>query len=207
VDDGDRNSSVSTISSLKSGSIAEDIAEFVSKVKELKATFRAEGKLKDGLNASRSAWSNHDEYEGDKRYTPPEGPSTYTYLHGPLCNALKKRLNTIVENHPYYRVGNNLNVDVAIFDLRTEKAIAIFEVKTSASMSEQLYTAFGQLAFYKHAHGTPATKLYLVLPENERKNILAKNFFKDAAIELIFGAHDQFLTTGRKPLQSVISIT
>lgn len=77
---------------------------------------------------------------------------------------LHRKLDQLFEAHPEIEVRKNCNVDLALVDRSTGKAKAIFEVKTSGALSAQLYTAFGQLAYYQHRFGNAATKLYLVLP-------------------------------------------
>jgi hypothetical protein len=43
-------------------------------------------------------------------------------------------------------------------------ARAIFEVKTSCSLSEQIYKGIGQLVSYKYFFGNSKTELFLVIP-------------------------------------------
>ena len=73
-----------------------------------------------------------------------------------------------------------------------DKASAIFEVKTSHSLSEQLYKGIGQLLSYKHRFGNAETKLFLVVPFiniNKTKLIL---LLEDLGIYLIESKESEF---------------
>ncbi|POP76460.1 hypothetical protein [Pseudomonas syringae] len=182
-----------SVTSTASPSIADDIGEFVREVKRLKEQVKAEAQSDPAVDVSQDLeektdreWRNNDEYEGDKSATTNPGTRDYTYLHGPLSNALRRKLNLFVSDHPDIEVGNH-QVDVALVDRASGKAKAIFEVKTSTSMSAQLYSGFGQLAYYKHLFGTAETKLYLVLPESTSSDFTAGEFFAKANIHVIFG--------------------
>lgn len=136
-------------------------------------TEQRKAELEEGVESSDSdlddegepgeKWRAQEEFEGSKFYTPSQDACEYQYLHGPLCNALHRRLDELVQGHPKLKVGKH-RVDLALVDQASKRAKAIFEVKTSASMSGQLFTAFGQLAYYKHRFGNAKTKLILVLP-------------------------------------------
>ncbi len=128
----------------------------------------------------------------------------YQYLHGPLCNPLHRRLDELVQGHPKLKVGKH-RVDLALVDQATDKAKAIFEVKTSASMSAQLFTAFGQLAYYKHRFGNAKTKLFLVLPTSTASDFEAAEFFAQANIQVLFGEAGEFESSEGESLEEVLS--
>ncbi|SDQ91625.1 hypothetical protein SAMN05216487_4633 [Pseudomonas sp. UC 17F4] len=212
VDDDGRATDVIAVSSTNSPSIANDIAEFLFKVKRLKEQRKAE--LEEDAEDSDSAiddedesgakWRAQEEFEGSKSYTPSQDTCEYQYLHGPLCNALHRRLDELVEGHPKLKVGKH-RVDLALVDQASEKAKAIFEVKTSASMSAQLYTAFGQLAYYKHRFGNANTKLFLVLPASTASDFAAAEFFAQANIQVLFGEAGVFENSKGERLEEVLS--
>ncbi|KTT42509.1 hypothetical protein RSA46_21190 [Pseudomonas oryzihabitans] len=198
---------------MDSPSIANDIAEFIFRVKALKDQRKAY--LEDvedsgvalgyeDVSESDMKWREREEFEGRKTYTPSQGKHDYQYLHGPLCNALHRKLDDIVKGHPNLQVGKH-RVDLALVDKSTGKATAIFEVKTSGSMSAQLYTAFGQFAYYQHRFGTSATKLFLVLPASTASDFSASEFFAHANIQVFFGEKGIFENSNGKNLEQVLS--
>ncbi|MDH4430202.1 MULTISPECIES: hypothetical protein [Pseudomonas] len=212
VDDDGRSADVIAVSSTNSPSIANDIAEFLFKVKELKDQRKAELEDEaedsdvalDGDDESGANWRGQEEFEGSKSYTPSGAPCEYQYLHGPLCNALHRKLDELIDGHPELRVGKH-RVDLALVDRATDKARVIFEVKTSASMSTQLYTAVGQLAYYRHCFGNADTKLILVLPASTASDFAAAEFFDDANIQVLFGEAGVFENSKGESLEKVLS--
>lgn len=153
---------------------------------------------------SGANWRGQEEFEGSKSYTPSGAPCEYQYLHGPLCNALHRKLDELIDGHPELRVGKH-RVDLALVDRATDKARVIFEVKTSASMSTQLYTAVGQLAYYRHCFGNADTKLILVLPASTASDFAAAEFFDDANIQVLFGEAGVFENSKGESLEKVLS--
>lgn len=212
VDDNGRSAEVIAVSSASSPSIANDIAEFLFKVKQLKEQRKAE--LGDDVDDSTEAadeedesdakWREQEEFEGSKSYIPNQGKCEYQYLHGPLCNALHRKLDELVEGHAELWVGKH-RVDLALVDRASDKAKAIFEVKTSGSMSAQLYTAFGQLAYYQHRFGNADTKLFLVLPANAASDFAAAEFFTQANIQVLFGEGGVFESADGSRLEVMLS--
>jgi len=81
----------------------------------------------------------------------------------------------------------------------------IFEVKTSASMSTQLYTAFGQLAYYRHCFGSADTKLILVLPASTASDFAAAEFFAQSSIQVLFGEAGDFEGIEGESLEELLS--
>ncbi|WP_248487907.1 hypothetical protein [Pseudomonas sp. CYM-20-01] len=211
VDDDGRPADVIAVSSTNSPSIANDIAEFLFKVKQLKEQRKAE--LEDDAEGSSEAlddedesdakWRGREEFEGTKSYTRSQDTCEYQYLHGPLCNALHRKLDELVEGHSELKVGKH-QVDLALVDKATDKAKVIFEVKTSDSMSAQLYTAFGQLAYYRHRFGSAETKLFLVLPASIASDFAAAEFFAQANIQVLFGEAGIFENSEGESLKEVL---
>ncbi len=157
--DGDKESRMIGVASLGSISMADEIAQFVAAVSEMKTQFKAgEPFTEETPKKYSSAWCDSAEYEGRKTSSGSLAPKDYEYLHGPLCNSLRRNLKNIVSDTPELIVLSNQNVDVALVDAKSGKALVIFEVKTSASLSAQLYSAVGQLAYYKYKHGGADTE-------------------------------------------------
>ncbi|WP_432219504.1 hypothetical protein ACREYJ_12555 [Pseudomonas kribbensis] len=214
MDDDGRPAEVITVTSIDSSTIADDISEFVFEVKRLKEHLKAN--IPDVLDAGappdhddelEAGWRDKEEFEGDKSYTPGTGKRDYSYLHGPLCNALQRKLAELVEGHSELEVLKNRNIDLALVDRGTGKAKAIFEVKTSASLSTQLYSAFGQLAYYHHRFGIAATKLFLVLPESTVSEFTANEFFARANVQVLFGEAGVYKGIDGSSLEDVLSST
>ncbi|MBV7527265.1 hypothetical protein KW834_22910 [Pseudomonas sp. PDM29] len=216
-DDEGRDATAIVITSMDSSAIGSEIAEFVFKVIEFKAWLKnsaengqeLETEIKPSADDdSPSQWNGADEFEGKKQFTPKGNEITYTYKHGPLCNLLKRRLSEILDGHAGFEVGKNKQIDIGIIDKVTNKPVAVFEVKTSASLSEQLYSAYGQLAYYKHRYGTQETKQFLVLPIELRNLFKNSEFFHSAGIQILFSSNEQIYTAEGAILDATVeSIT
>lgn len=216
VEDDGRNADVIAVSSTNSPSIANDIAEFLFKVKRLKEQRKAElGDYAENPDPapydedeveveSSSRWREQEEFEGSKSYVPGQDKCEYQYLHGPLCNALHRKLDELVKGNSELKVGKH-RVDLALVSRATEKAKVIFEVKTSSAMSAQLYAGFGQLAYYRHRFGDVDTKLILVLPASTASDFAAADFFKQANIQVLFGEGGLFENSDGESLEEVLS--
>ncbi|CUI73905.1 hypothetical protein [Achromobacter kerstersii] len=206
VEDADKEASLISVASLESNSLANDIAEFVSAVTEMKTQFKSgESVSAIGAGAQSSSWRDGAEFEGEKSSGKSAPPKNYEYLHGPLCNALRRQLKRLVEGFPAVEVLSNRNIDVAVVAKNSCIATAIFEVKTSASLSGQLYTAHGQLAYYKRKYGDATTALFLVLPKEAQGQMNSLDFFKDAGIEVIYGDKEAFIATSGRDFSEVVA--
>lgn len=204
VTDGDSESSLISITSLESNSLANDIAEFVFAVLEMKTQFKS-GESTTTNRVRCSNWRDGAEFEGVKTSGKLSQPKDYEYLHGPLCNALRRQLKHFVKLLPSVDVLSNVNIDVAIVDTTSDIAIAIFEVKTSASLSGQLYAAHGQLAYYKHIYGKATTALFLVLPGAAEGQMNSLDFFHSSGIEVIYGEKETFIPSSGKTFSEVVT--
>ncbi|HOV58762.1 MAG TPA: hypothetical protein PLN91_12870 [Rhodanobacteraceae bacterium] len=206
VRDGDRDSSMIGVASLGSPSMADDIAEFVAAVSEMKTQFKAgESASAELPERTKAAWRDTREYEGKKKSSGVTDPRDYDYLHGPLCNALRRQLKRHVSGNKEVIVLSNQNVDVALVNAVSGKALAIFEVKTSASLSSQLYSAIGQLAYYKHRYGTSETATYLVLPKESINELKCEEFLTSIGIGVISGEKESFKSEGSGSLKELVS--
>ncbi len=205
VRDGDKDASMIGVASLGSPSMSDQIAEFVAAVSDMKSQFKAGEVVREiAPGKSMPAWRDSDEYEGSKKAAASE-PKDYEYLHGPLCNSLKRSLKKLVSEVAGVTVLSNRNVDVALVDTESGTALAIFEVKTSASLSAQLYSAVGQLAYYKHRYGGKDTKTYLVLPSETQSEMQCKEFLAGVDVGLIFGMSDSFRPDGFASLRELVN--
>ena len=200
VNDGNRQAQIIPIVSFDSPSICNDLGEFVRSVIELKQLHK-QGALV-GSTQQPSPWNDHDEFEGTKQTTISSSVD-YEYLHGPLCNSLARHLRGLVSaHHVNFEIRKNRNVDVAIVTKNEQKARLIFEVKTSAALSPQIYSAIGQLAFYKHAYGDEKCDVAIALPKALRNEAVPlKDFLKAIEIHLIFGDAEGFVDMDSQPLK------
>jgi hypothetical protein len=56
-----------------------------------------------------------------------------------------------------------------------------------------LYSAYGQLAYYKHSYGGVKTALFLVLPKETEGQLNCLDFLQGAGIEVIYGEKERFI--------------
>ena len=159
AEDGPIMSKFIPVAALSSPNISAQIASFISKLQVLKESYK--NKPIDIIN--EDVWNDSDEYEGRIKGKTRD-VKNYEYLHGPICNKLKEYLTNTINLKSEYNVRRNKNIDVAI--IKNNKAKAIFEVKTSTSISEQITKGIGQLFYYRHKYGDAKTNLYLIIPKD-----------------------------------------
>lgn len=199
VRDDKKYASVIPVASVSSPTMVDDISQFVQAVIELKENLKTTG---GGDTTSTTTWSEWEEFEGEKNFGGGGAIDSYEYIHGPLCNSLNIWLRKW-NNDKSFEIKKNKNVDAAI--VFQKKAVAIFEVKTSASLSEQLYTAVGQLFYYKQVYGNDNCALYLVLPGSAvNQGFEAESFFSKIGIDVIVKKGAAFKTIDGKPLSKVL---
>jgi hypothetical protein len=155
------------VAALDSPTFIRDLEEFVQQAIALKENFNtAAPATGNGASAgtdnaeNRWPWHDSEEFEGIKT-VDARGAVSYEYLHGPLCNRLSVTLEAWAKQR--YLVRRTQNIDTAIVGA-DGFAKVIFEVKTSGSLSDQLYKAIGQLFHYRWKRGDEDTILCLVLP-------------------------------------------
>lgn len=164
---GKRERKVLPVVALDSPTFVDDLEAFVQRVVSVKDHF------KTGVDTASTAvlvqtessvdlwpWNDSAEFEGIKSLDA-RAPVSYEYLHGPLCNRLSTALREWARQR--FDVRSTKNIDSAVVG-KSGIARAIFEVKTSSSLSEQLYKAVGQLLHYQWKRGDEDTLLCLVLP-------------------------------------------
>jgi hypothetical protein len=195
IDDMGKPANVIPVCSLASPTIANDIATFVAVVQELKQLHKggeepSETVVSGTLPSSTHSWGAGTEFEG-KKNAGGGLKSEYEYLHGPLCNQLMVFLGKVTASNLSVFVTKNTNVDAAIVDKISQAANAIFEVKTSALPSAQVYSAVGQMQYYKYRYGHSKTKLYLVLPLS-CKSTETQDFIESLGIAVVYGESGTF---------------
>lgn len=199
VNDVDKRTSIIPIAALTSPDISNQIANFVLSVNDLKEKYKSS---EDGGTSSiGSGWNNSLEFEGKKTKSSIKTETEYEYLHGPICNDLQRYLERITAKRKYL-VAKNKNIDMAI--IVKNKACAIFEVKTSYSLSEQLYKGIGQLVSYKHFFGNSETELFLVVPfaKNHQNELSA--LMDDLGIHLVESKKNGFFLLNGKELNEFL---
>ena len=200
--DGDRVSQVIPVAALDSKSLESDLGEFVRSVVTLKSQY------KEGTNRAAdkgTAWKEGKEFEGKKHRSTTGETVTYDYLHGPLCNSLQTTLQKLVQGNRRFKVRRNGNVDAAVVDVKRDVARITFEVKTSSILSEQLYSAIGQLFYYRHKYGDANSHLFLVLPsECIGSNFISQGLFKRLGIAIIVRKKERFETFEGRPLAELV---
>ena len=160
--DVDRKTQVIPVAALEDRNLANDIGEFVNAVLALHSSLGSDA---GQGNEAETSWKEGTEFEGKKSKINEAGTSVYDYEHGPICNSLRDLLKSLLAGQSRYVVRRNKNVDIAIVDTTGDVAVAIFEIKTSSSLSTQLYKAVGQLMYYRQRYGIPVTGMFLVLPK------------------------------------------
>lgn len=200
VDDNKQRERVIPVAALSSKTLHEEMALFVTHVLQLKETYKSSPDIIE----QEYGWHDNDEIEGNIAIKKAAKQIEYEYLHGPLCNALRKYLKEAVKEKTDSVVFSNRQVDVALVNTHTNKAVAIFEVKTSYSFSQQLFKAIGQLQYYREIYGTPKTQLYLILPDgyfNELKDVTT--ILTNVGIHVFKKSQDGFVNLSKNSLKNV----
>ncbi|MFM0239879.1 hypothetical protein [Paraburkholderia phytofirmans] len=187
---GKQEEKVLPVVSLDSPTFIDDIETFVLRALAIKEHFKSAGVKDRGVPpvdvdriAEKWPWNDNSEFEGVK--TLDVRPSvSYEYSHGPLCNRLSKTLRGWATER--FHVRGTQNIDTAIVG-SDGLAKVIFEVKTSGSLSEQLYKAIGQLFHYRSKRGDDGTILCLVLPGEVKPDAKHANvFFETLGIHVFY---------------------
>lgn len=199
VNDADKTAPIIPIAALTSPNIANQIANFVISVNDLKERYKKSGNGE--VVITYPAWNNGFEYEGKKTKISTESETEYEYLHGPMCNGLQRQLEQLISKRRL-TVAKNKNIDVAIIE--KDKAIAIFEVKTSCSLSEQLYKGIGQLVSYKHYYGTSEAELFLVVPTVKKNKKELSILMDELGIHLVEDKKDGFVLSNGNELNEFL---
>ncbi|MCG6400142.1 hypothetical protein [Vibrio fluvialis] len=188
IEDSGQAATVIPVCSLSSESMAEDIASFAKAVISLKESLKNTNV--ENVQAQPPKWGLGAEFEGSKSSPGTQGVE-YDYKHGPLCNQLMQYLASNSCSHDYL-IRKNIHVDVALVDPADDIAKVIFEVKTASLPSNQIYTAIGQLAYYKFKYGDEGTSLYVVLPFCG-KSKESEALLSSLGIDVIYKQRDRFI--------------
>lgn len=198
-DDAGRSAALIPVVSMDSPTFADDIATFVRAVVNLKTRFKAGVSAPSELTGDSADWSRGKEFEGRKVFTRSASTSEYEYLHGPICNRLEDCLRQVIG--PDQEFGRNSHIDAAIVEKASKLARCIFEVKTAALPSQQIYTAVGQLFYYRHLYGRPTeTKLLLVLPDLAR-SMSTEKFVEPLGVSVVYEIGRTFLMSSGQALE------
>lgn len=164
---GKRLRKVLPVVALDSPTFVDDLEDFIQRVISVRNYFRMDVDAANATGLTRTAnpsdmwpWNDSAEFEGTKSLDA-RAPVSYEYLHGPLCNRFSAALRAWARER--FDVRSTKNIDSALVG-KGGIARAIFEVKTSGSLSDQLYKAVGQLQHYRWKRGDENTLLGVVLP-------------------------------------------
>ncbi|GEM_PF-5889140 len=149
---------VALVGKLKSPLFVKELSFFVHHVYEVKNILKGKTQGLDGFEFK-------PEFHGKYTYNLPD-TVTVQSNHGLVVNELTKRLKA--KGHS---VGNDLKMDIFIFNKRNEKITHLLEVKTKLS-TQNLYGAIGQLQYYG-----------LDLPKNHKKIFVAPKGIEKEIVE------------------------
>jgi hypothetical protein len=174
--DGNARAQVIPVAALDSPTLADDVADFVRAVVALKSDYRhGEG------SAVQTGWR-----ENEAGYSVAEigaNIDSHDDLHGPLCSTLEARLLALTHMSARHKVCRNSEIDVALVDARTNRACAIFEVRTTLTRGAALHAAVGRLLCHRHIYGNVGTLLFIALaPDAITQALVFKEFFKTLRI-------------------------
>ena len=207
IDDKGKLRQIIPVCSLSSPTIFDDIADFTTAVQELKKIYKDKSykiisPKKINKDSPKSAWRDINEFEGMKS-SGDKSSAEYQYMHGPLCNQLKISLEKFLGKNKNFIVRKNKHIDAAIVARKTKIAHSIFEVKTASLPSSQIYTAVGQLLYYRTRYGDRNTHLYLVLP-SDGKSSATEKFIEELGMQVIYGESGKFkLPNGKEYIVNV----
>jgi hypothetical protein len=202
VDDSGKATVMIPVVAISSATFADDLGAFVVAVAKLKELHKqnpvAEPSDFSGNNAD---WSKGREYEGIKSAEQSQKSISYEYLHGPICNRLEDQLNACTVNGRL-KFGRNDHVDAALVDPMNVAAF-LFEVKTAALPSNQIYSAVGQLYYYRHLYGCSSSRMFVVLPELCRSS-QTEQFLAELGMGVLYECSDGFIDSSGKALEDIV---
>jgi hypothetical protein len=199
VEDGGACIKVIPVVSLDSETFSEDIVTFVQSV--LKMKIRYKESKRPNTKSGQSIWYQGKEYEGKKQPSGNGAHSEYEYLHGPICNRLDSHIRSLLDKNHSCR--KNSNIDLAVVNNGTEIAEIIFEVKTAALPSSQIYSAIGQLFYYRLKYGNKKSRLCVVLPDRDKSKV-TQELLDSVGITLVYEHNKGFvLANGTQLLEFV----
>ena len=200
VEDDKKENEIIPIAALSFPSISEQLSNFVYQVKILKNNYK-ENNIPQFEKLNKK-WTDFEEYEGRISKSNKSRKTEYEYLHGPICNQLTNYLKQELNNFHNFEVKSNKHVDAAL--LSGDKAKAIFEVKTSFSLSEQIYKAIGQLYSYRIMYNSPQSHLFLIVPNIDECDELITEILNPLDIHIFYQEKDEFKNQNGEILSNFI---
>jgi hypothetical protein len=203
VQDCDREAKVIPVAALDSETLADYLAEFIQTVIDLKTIHKSGD---EPSSDTTLGWHSGEEFEGLKRPTKSGAAEAYEYTHGPLCNGLFRCLKSLLASRRDLAALKNWNIDAAVVHRPTQRARIIFEVKTTAELGGQIYSAIGQRLSYRHFHGSDECTIALVVPrqcEKDAKNLSA--FLESLHIHVIVGDGSTYTTLAGQSLRDFVT--
>ena len=203
VEDDKKESDIIPIAALSYPSVGDQLANFVNQVKILKQNHK-ENRVFEYENVNKK-WIEFAEYEGRISKNNKSRKIEYEYLHGPICNLLIDYLKQQSHNFHDFEVKSNKHVDAAL--ISRDKAKAIFEVKTSDNLSEQIYKAIGQLFSYRIIYNSPESQLFLIVPKLDKNDKLITKILEPLGIHIFYQENDEFKNQNDEILSNFIKQT
>lgn len=196
--DGNARAQVIPVAALDSPTLADDLADFVRAVVALKSDYRhGEG------SAVQTGWRENE--AGHTAAEPCVKGDSHGDLHGPLCSTLEARLLALTHMSARHKVCRNSEIDAALVDARTNRACAIFEVRTTLTRGAALHATVGRLLCHRHLYGNDDTLLFIALASEEiRQIIVFKEFFKILRVVAVVRNGHDFRTPDGTPLAQLI---
>lgn len=202
VNDGGKTTELIPVVAISSATFADDLGAFVVAVAKLKEAHKKNpGAEPSNFSGNNADWSKGREYEGTKSVDRLQKSINYEYLHGPICNRLEDHLNACTVNGQL-KFGRNDHVDAALVD-PMKVAAFLFEVKTSALPSNQIYSAVGQLYYYRHLYGCSSSRMFVVLPESS-KSSQTEQFLSELGMGVLYECSDGFIDSSGKALEEIV---
>jgi len=182
--DGDACAQVIPVAAIDSATLGDDLADFVRAVVALKSDYRhGEG------GAVQTGWR---ENESGRATAPADARDD---LHGPLCSTLEARLLALTHMSAQYKVCRNSEIDAALVDARTNRARAIFDVRTTLTFGATLHTAVGRLLCHRHLYGDANTLLCIVLASDAVTQVIViKRLLADIGMAVVVRDGHDFRT-------------
>lgn len=192
--DGDACAQVIPVAALDSATLADDLADFVRAVIALKSDYRhGEG------GAVQTGWRENEAANKGAQASAKDD------LHGPLCSTLEARLLALTHMSARHKVCRNSEIDAALVDARTNRALAIFEVRTALARGATLHAAVGRLLCHRHLYGDGSTLLCLALgPDCVSQLFVLKELFEAIGITIVVRDGVDFRTPEGAPLAQLL---
>lgn len=199
VTDDDKETPVIPVGYVGRGLVTQ-MAAFADQVAALKKRWGgAEGKYADLSKAQ--GWRDELRFPDSIERAIAPGKIAFEYRHGPIQARLQEFLETLL--FPSYRAVLNNHIDLAL--LKNDNVVAIFEVKTD--LGPQLFSGIGQLYWYRQQFGSAATPLFLVVPNDVRREdelVDVGRQLTALGIDLVLAGDDELRSWNDRPLPNLL---